>query len=201
MTLGSSFCQKGHCIHILWYIFMRLGHNDSWVESHMWPQRMWDKRSSGSRTTSFAITYLCNLCNIRFDPIPVKVRKRSLTPRWPLTPRLLRSHVWLYLRIIKSKSHENTSKYVDTVTFFCKNLNQRSLTPALSIVRPRLWNKCQPTSVLLIVSPLSLLLVLPYSSRFFLSWPCLICYKFIIYFCPWLTPTIVFNYCLESILY
>ena len=29
---------------------------------------------------AFVITYLCNHCNIRFDPIPVKVRKRSLTP-------------------------------------------------------------------------------------------------------------------------
>ena len=55
--------------------------------------------------------------------------KRSLTPEWSLTPRLLRSYVWLYPRIIVSKSHENTSKYVDTVTFFAKNLNQRSLTP------------------------------------------------------------------------
>ena len=46
--------------------------------------------------------------------------ERSLTPRWPLTPRLLRSHVWLYPRIIVSKSHENTLKYVDTVTLFAK---------------------------------------------------------------------------------
>ena len=44
--------------------------------------------------------------------------KRSLTPEWSLTPRLLRSYVWLYPRIIVSKSHENTSKYVDTVTLF-----------------------------------------------------------------------------------
>ena len=36
--------------------------------------------------------------------------------------------MWLYPRIIVSKSHENTSKYVDTVTLFFKNLNQRSLT-------------------------------------------------------------------------
>ena len=43
-----------------------------------------------------------------------------MTPRWPLTPHLLRSHVWLYPRIIVSKSHENTSKYVDTVTLFAK---------------------------------------------------------------------------------
>ena len=35
-------------------------------------------------------------------------------------PRLLRSHVWLYPRIIVSKSHENTSKYVDTVTLYVK---------------------------------------------------------------------------------
>ena len=48
------------------------------------------------------------------------LNQRSLTPRWPLTPHLLRSHVWLYPRIIVSKSHENTSKYVDIVTVFAK---------------------------------------------------------------------------------
>ena len=49
-----------------------------------------------------------------------KLIQRSLTSRWPLTPHLLRSHVWLYPRIIVSKSHENTSKYVDTVNLFAK---------------------------------------------------------------------------------
>ena len=48
------------------------------------------------------------------------LKQRSLTPRWPLTPHLLRSHVWLYPRIIVSKSHENTLKYVHTVTLFAK---------------------------------------------------------------------------------
>ena len=48
------------------------------------------------------------------------LNQRSLTPRWHLTPNLLRSHVWLYPRIIVSKSHENTSKYVDTVNLFAK---------------------------------------------------------------------------------
>ena len=48
------------------------------------------------------------------------LNQRSLTPRWPLTPHLLRSHVWLYPRIIVSKSHGNTSMYVDTVHEFCK---------------------------------------------------------------------------------
>ena len=52
------------------------------------------------------------------------LNQRSLTPRWPLTPHLLRSYVWLYPRIIVSKSHENTSKYVDTVTFFAKTLTK-----------------------------------------------------------------------------
>ena len=43
------------------------------------------------------------------------LKRRSLTPRWILTP-----HVWLYPRIIVSKPHENTSKYVDTVNLFAK---------------------------------------------------------------------------------
>ena len=66
----------------------------------------------------------------------ILLHQRSSTCRWPLTPCLLRSHVWLYPRIIVSKSHGNTSMYVDTVINFaildltptCKNLNQRSLT-------------------------------------------------------------------------
>ena len=48
------------------------------------------------------------------------LNQRSLTPRWSLTPCLLRSHVWLYPRIIVSKSHDNTSMYVDTVINFAK---------------------------------------------------------------------------------
>ena len=74
---------------------------------------------------AFAITYFCNHCNIRFENtskyvdtltlFSKKLNQRSLTPRWPLTPCLLRSHVWLYPRIIVSKSHGNTSMYVDTV--------------------------------------------------------------------------------------
>ena len=48
------------------------------------------------------------------------LNQRSLTTRWPLTPCLLRSHVWPYRRIIVSKSHDNTSMYVDTVINFAK---------------------------------------------------------------------------------
>ena len=46
MTFGLSFWKKGHCIHILWCIFMGLGCNDPWVESHIWPQQTWGQRSS-----------------------------------------------------------------------------------------------------------------------------------------------------------
>ena len=53
-------------------------------------------------------------------PFSKNFKQRSLTPRWPLTTSLLRSHVWFYPRIIVSKSHKNTSKYVDTVTLFAK---------------------------------------------------------------------------------
>ena len=40
------FCKIDHCIDIHWCIVMGLGHNDPWVESHMWPQQTWGQRSS-----------------------------------------------------------------------------------------------------------------------------------------------------------
>ena len=54
------------------------------------------------------------------DPFCKNLNQRSMTPIWPLTPHLLRSHVWLYPRIIVSKSHGNTSMYADTVINFTK---------------------------------------------------------------------------------
>ena len=38
-------CKIDHFIHIHWCIVMRLGHNDPWVESHMWLQQTWGQRS------------------------------------------------------------------------------------------------------------------------------------------------------------
>ena len=62
-----------------------------------------------------------------------------MTPRWPLTPLLLRSRVWFYPRIILSKSHENMSKYAGYSDPFL----QRSLTPRWpltpSLLRSRAW--------------------------------------------------------------
>ena len=81
---------------------------------------------------AFAITYFFSHCNISQTPMVIyqnmwiewlffkNFTKWSMTPRWPLTPLLLTSHVWLYPRIIVSKSHENTSKCVDTLTCFSK---------------------------------------------------------------------------------
>ena len=40
-------CKIDHCIHIHWCIVMGLGHNDPWVESHMWPQQTWVKGHLG----------------------------------------------------------------------------------------------------------------------------------------------------------
>ena len=46
MCMFVVFCKIDHCIHIHWCIVMGLGHNDPWVESHMWPQQTWGQRSS-----------------------------------------------------------------------------------------------------------------------------------------------------------
>ena len=53
-------------------------------------------------------------------PLFKNMNQRSLTPRWPWTTLMLRSPVWLYARIIVSKSHGITSMYVDTVIIFVK---------------------------------------------------------------------------------
>ena len=46
MCMYVVFCKIDHCIHMHWCIVMGLGHNDPWVESHMWPQQTWGQRSS-----------------------------------------------------------------------------------------------------------------------------------------------------------
>ena len=47
LTFQLKFMKNGHCIHILWCICMGLGHNDAWVESHMWPRQKWGQGSFG----------------------------------------------------------------------------------------------------------------------------------------------------------
>ena len=48
--------KKDHCIHMLWCIFMGLGHNEPWVESHMWPQQPWGQRLSRGHDLFLTLT-------------------------------------------------------------------------------------------------------------------------------------------------
>ena len=86
-----------------------------WMTSNITSPPLW--RASDVITWS---TPAARLLWIQWPFLQKNLNQRSLTPRWPLTPHLLRSHVWLYPRIILSKSHENTSKYVDIVNLFAK---------------------------------------------------------------------------------
>ena len=88
------------------------------VSFFIWKKINWIFKTSGSGNTSLTWTYM-KVCGYS-DPFGKNLNQRSVTPRWPLTPHLLRSYVWLYPRIIVSKSHGNTLKYVDTLTFFAK---------------------------------------------------------------------------------
>ena len=103
-------------------LFAKTWTKGQWPLDDLWPRICWG--------------LMCDSTQGSLCPSPMKIHQsmwiqwpflqkknlnqRSLTPRWPLTPHLLRSHVWLYPRIIVSKSHENTSKYVDTVNLFAK---------------------------------------------------------------------------------
>ena len=101
-------------------VFAKNWNKGHWPLDDLWPHIFWG--------------LMCDSTQGSLCPSPMKIhqsmwiqwlfcknlKQRSLTPRWPLTPHLLRSHVWLYPRIIVYKSYENTLKYVDTVTFFAK---------------------------------------------------------------------------------
>ena len=101
-------------------------------------------------------TCMCNHCIIRFDPIKaVTVRKRSLIPRWPLTPRLLRSHVWLYPRIIVYKSW----KYIKVCGYsdpFAKTLTKGHWP--LDDLWPHIWwgHMCDSTQGSLCPNPMGI---------------------------------------------
>ena len=60
---------------------------------------------------------------IKVDAVPLFFQKLELKvtdPQMTFDLHLIRSHVWLYPRIIVSKSHGNTSKHVDSVINFAK---------------------------------------------------------------------------------
>ena len=97
VTLFSKTLTKGH-----------------WPLDDLWPQVCWG--------------HMCDSTQGSLCPSPMRIHwsmwiqwpffqnlnQRSLTPRWPLTPHVLRSHVWLFPRIIVFMSHGDTSMYVDT---------------------------------------------------------------------------------------
>ena len=102
-------------------IFAKTWAKGHWPLDDLWPHICWG--------------LMCDSTQGSLCPSPMKIHQSmwiqwpflqktwtrgSLTPGWPLTPLLLRSHVQLYPRIIVSKYHENTSKYVYTVTLFAK---------------------------------------------------------------------------------
>ena len=95
----------------------------TWTKGHWplddpWPHICWDHMcdfTQGSLCPSPMGIHQCMWIQLSILQI---TNQRSLTPRWPLTPHLLRSHVQIYPRIILSKSHKNTSMYVDTVINF-----------------------------------------------------------------------------------
>ena len=116
---------KDHCVQVPWKDIKVCGYNDlflqkTWTKGHwplddLWPHICWG--------------HMCDSTQGSLCPSPMKIHQsmwiqwpffqnlepKVIDPRWPLTPHLSRSHVWLYPRIIVSKSHGNTSMYVDTV--------------------------------------------------------------------------------------
>ena len=84
-----------------------------WPQDDLWPHFCWGHMCDST---------LGSLCPSPLKYVNYAYRDfffKNLNQR-SLTPSLLRSRVWLYPRIIVSKFYENTSKYVDTVTFFQK---------------------------------------------------------------------------------
>ena len=136
MTFGPTSVEvlrvtlpEDHYVQVPWKYIKVCGYSDislkkTWTKGH-WPQDdLWPP----------CVEVTCDSTQGSSCPSPMKIHQsmwiqwpfcknlnqRSLTPKWPLTLSLLRSHVWHYPRIIVTKSHENTSKYVDTMTFFQK---------------------------------------------------------------------------------
>ena len=95
-------------------IFQKLKPKGQWHQDDLWPT------SVEVTCVTFPKDHYIQVPWNTSQHVDTVLNQRSLTSRWPLTQSLLRSHVWLYLRIIVSKCHENASKYVNTVALFSK---------------------------------------------------------------------------------
>ena len=102
-------------------VFAKTWTKGHWSVDDLWPHICWGLMCDSTQGSLCPSSMKIHQSMwIQWPFLQKNLNQRSLTPRWPLTPHLLRSHVWLYPRIIVSKSHENTSKYVDTVNLFAK---------------------------------------------------------------------------------
>ena len=126
----GTLCPSPMKIHY-WPFFKNFSqkvNNPKWPLDDLWPHICW-----------------CLMCDstqrsLRLNPMEIhqsmwiqwpffkKINQKVNDPQMTFDPTSVRSHVQLYPRIIVSKSHGNTSKYVDTVTIF-QNINQKVNDP------------------------------------------------------------------------
>ena len=114
---------KGHCIQVPWkyvkvcgysgdlFFFSKTWTTGHWPLDDLWPQVCWG--------------YMCDSTQGSLCPSPMKIQQ-SMWIQWTFSKTWTKGHwplddlVWLYPRTIVSKSHGNTSMYVDTVINFAK---------------------------------------------------------------------------------
>ena len=138
-SMGNYTCDFCNGKEFIWRIIVAKSHENTskyvdtvtlfaktWSKGH-WPlDDLWTHICWGLKCNSTQGSLCLNPMKIhqsmwiQWPFLQKNLNQRSLTPRWPLTPHLLRSQVWVYPRIIVAKSHENTSKYVDTVNLLQK---------------------------------------------------------------------------------
>ena len=156
---------KDHCVQVPWKYIKVCGYSDpfakTWTQrsvtlDDLWPRICWGLMCDSTQGSLCPSPWNTSKYVDTMTFFAKKnLNQRSLTPRWPLTPHLLRSHVWLYPRIIVSKSHENTSKYVDTVNLFAK-LEPKVIDPRWPLT-PHLWgHRCDSTQGSLYPSPMGI---------------------------------------------
>ena len=102
---------------IQWLFFKKKNLKGQWLQDNLWPHFCWGHMYDSTQGSLYPSPMKISQSMWIQWPFFQKKLERSLTPRWPLTPSLLRSHMWLYPTITVSKSHENTSKYVNSDVF------------------------------------------------------------------------------------
>ena len=115
---------RSHTFAIIVILDLKI-HQSMWIQwpffQKLKPEVIDPKKTSDSKSVVTCVTLPKDHC-VQVPQKYIKVsgysvpffknlNQRSFTPRWPLTPCLLRSHVWHYPRIIVSKSHGNTSDW------------------------------------------------------------------------------------------